>query len=235
MKKAILALVMTLLALTASSQELTVTYQARYNTASPQLFADAGLPEDMRSSLVAAYKDVVMTFRLVVKGDESEYRAVPSKEKQEISFMGRTIDVNAAIQAQAENYTYKNHTEGIVLDKTQVFGKNFIVSGSLNCTPFTPVNGEKKEILGFECLKAVSPDGKTTVWYTPHIPIKDEPIATGLNGLALQFDNGQQIFTAVQIAESAAHTITRPTGEKAITRNEFADYVKKRVEMMKRN
>ena len=102
MKTAILALVMTLLALTASSQELTVTYQARYNTASPQLFADAGLPEDMRSSLVAAYKDVVMTFRLVVKGDESEYRAVPSKEKQEISFMGRTIDVNAAIQAQAE-------------------------------------------------------------------------------------------------------------------------------------
>ena len=65
--------------------------------------------------------------------------------------------------------------------------------------------------------------------------MKDEPIATGLNGLALQFDNGQQIFTAVQVADSASLTITRPTGEKTVTRNEFTEYAKKRVEMMKRN
>lgn len=226
---------MALQALTLSAQELTVTYQATYNTTSPQLFADAGLPEAMRSSLAAAYKDVVMTFRLVVKGDESEYRIVPSKEKQEITFMGKTIDVNAAMQAQAQNYTYKNHAEGIVLDKTQVFGKNFIVSDSLQGEPFTPVNGEKKEILGFECKKAVSTDGKTTVWYTPHIPVKDEPIACGLNGLVLQFDTGQQIFTAVAIADSASTPIVRPTGEKVVTRSEFADYMKKRVEMIKRN
>ena len=116
----------------------------------------------MRSSLAAAYKDVVMTFRLVVKGDESEYRMVPSKEKQEITFMGKTIDVSAAAQAQAQNYTYKNHAEGIALDKTQVFGKNFIVSDSLNAVPFATTSGEKKDILGFECQKAISPDGKTT-------------------------------------------------------------------------
>lgn len=235
MRKAIVALFMTLQALTASAQELTVTYQATYNTASPQLFADAGLPEAMRSSLAAAYKDVVMTFRLVIKGDESEYRAVPSKEKQEIVFMGKAIDINAAVQAQAGNYTYKNHAEGITLDKTQLFGKDFIIADSLNGAPFIPVDGEKKEILGFECLKAISPDGKTIVWYTPHIPVKDEPIATGLNGLALQFDNGQQIFTAVQVADSASTPIVRPSGEKVVTRNEFTEYTKKRVEMMKRN
>ena len=234
MRKAIVALFMTLQALTASAQELTVTYQATYNTASPQLFADAGLPEAMRSSL-AAYKDVVMTFRLVIKGDESEYRAVPCKEKQEIVFMGKTIDINAAVQAQAGNYTYKNHAEGITLDKTQLFGKDFIIADSLNGAPFIPVDGEKKEILGFECLKAISPDGKTIVWYTPHIPVKDEPIATGLNGLALQFDNGQQIFTAMQVTDSASTPIVRPSGEKVVTRNEFTEYTKKRVEMMKRN
>ena len=235
MKKAIVALCMTLQALTLNAQELTVTYQATYNTASPQLFAEAGLPEAMRSSLAAAYKDVVMTFRLVVKGDESEYRMVPSKEKQEITFMGTTIDVSAAAQAQAQNYTYKNHAEGIALDKTQVFGKNFIVSDSLNAVPFATTSGEKKDILGFECQKAISPDGKTTVWYTPQIPVKDEPIACGLNGLILQFDNGQQLFTAVEIADSASASITRPTGEKTVTRSEFEEYVKKRVEMMKRN
>ena len=161
---------MTLQTLTASAQELTVTYQATYNTTSPQLFADSGLPEAMRSSLAAAYKDVVMTFRLVIKGDESEYRAVPSKEKQKIVFMGKTIDINAAVQAQAGNYTYKNHAEGIMLDKTQLFGKDFIIADSLNGAPFIPVDGEKKEILGFECLKAISPDGKTISGTHPTSP-----------------------------------------------------------------
>ena len=235
MKKAIATLAIALQALTASAQELTVVYQARYNTTSPQFFAEAGLPEAMRSSLAAAYKDVVMTYQLTLKGDESEYRAVPGKEKQEIVFMGRTMDINAAVQAQAKNYTYKNHAEGIMLEKTQLFGKDFIIADSLNGTPFTPADGEKKEILGFECLKAISPDGKTVVWYTPHIPVKDEPIATGLSGLALQIDNGQQVFTAVQVADSTSLTITRPTGEKTVTRNEFAEYAKRRVEMMKRN
>lgn len=226
---------MTLQMSVISAQELTVTYQAVYNTASPQLFADAGLAEEMRGSLAAAYKDVVMTYRLILKGDESEFRLVPGEGKQEISFMGQTIDVNAAAAAQAQNYTYKNHAEGIVLDKTQAFGKDFIVIDSLQSAGFSVVEGEKKEILGFECLKAVSPDGKTTAWYSPHVPVKDEPIASGLDGLILQFDNGQQIFTATEVLDSASKEIVRPAGGKTLSREEFMETVKKRVEMMKRN
>lgn len=225
---------MTLQMSVISAQELTVTYQAVYNTASPQLFADAGLAEEMRGSLAAAYKDVVMTYRLILKGDESEFRLVPGEGKQEISFMGQTIDVNAAA-AQAQNYTYKNHAEGIVLDKTQAFGKDFIVIDSLQSAGFSVVEGEKKEILGFECLKAVSPDGKTTAWYSPHVPVKDEPIASGLDGLILQFDNGQQIFTATEVLDSASKEIVRPAGGKTVSREEFMETVKKRMEMMKRN
>ncbi len=234
MKKTILTLAMALPMSLLSAQELTVTYQAVYNTASPELFAEAGLPEEMRSSLAAAYKDVVMTYRLTLKGDESEFRVVPGEGKQEITFMGQTIDVNAAAEAQAQNYTYKNHAEGIVLDKTQFFEKNFIVLDSIGTIQFTPMEGESQDILGFECLKALSPDGKTTAWYTPHIPVKDEPIACGLEGLVLQFDNGQMIYTATEVLDTANKEIVRPEGEKTLSREEFMETVNKRMEMMKR-
>lgn len=235
MKKLALLLFMTLQMSMASAQELTVTYQAVYNISSPQLFAESGLSEELRSSLASAYKDVVMTYQLLLKGDESEFRIVPSSEKQEITFMGQTIDVSAATMAQAQNYTYKNHAEGIVLDKTQVFGKNTIVVDSIKSAKFTIVDGERQDFLGFECLKAVSSDGNTTIWYSPNIPVKDEPIANGLDGLVLQFDNGQQIFTAKEIVSSAAKGIVRPTGDNVMSREEFISSMKKRIEMMKRN
>ncbi|MBO4663181.1 MAG: GLPGLI family protein [Bacteroidaceae bacterium] len=235
MKKLFSLLAITLQMVMAHAQELTVTYQAVYNSDSPDLFATAGLNEQMRSSLANAYKDVVMNYRLKFKDNESEYRLIPGEGKQEITFMGQTIDVNAAALAQAQNYTYKNHNEGVILDKTSVFGKEYIVVDSIRSSDFTEVKGEKKIILGFECIKAVSSDKKTTIWYTPHIPLKDEPIACGLNGLVLQFDNGQQTYTATEINDVVEGDIIKPTEGKVINKADFTEMVNKRVEMMKRN
>ncbi len=234
MRKAIFVMFSVLQMSIMSAQELTVIYKAVYNTASPQLFAEAGLSEEMRASLASAYKDVVMTYQLCIRGTESEFRLVPGKGKQEISFMGQTIDVNAAAYAQAQNYTYKNHAEGVILDKTEAFGKKVIVIDSIRSERFTVVHNEKKDILGFECLKANSADKKTTVWFSPYIPVKNEPIASGLDGLILQFDNGQQVFTAIDIVDTVNIKIARPEGEKLVSREEFSKSVKRRIDMMKR-
>lgn len=235
MKKAFLVITTLLQVCVMSAQELTVTYRMVYDTASPQIFAAAGLPEDMRASLAAAYKDVVMQYQLVVKGNESDFRVLPGEGKQEIHFMGQTIDVNATLSMQAQNYTYKNHAEGIILDKTQAFGKNFIVLDSIGKAKFSVVKGENKDILGYECVKAVSEDGKTTIWYTPQIPVQDEPIATGLDGLVLQMNTSGQIYTATKVEDTATKEIVRPSGERPISMSDFKDWVKKRTEMMKRN
>lgn len=235
MRKIILLLFWTFQLSMTFAQELTVTYEATYNTASHELFADAGLPEEMRSNLATAYKNVVTVYQLVVNGEESEFRVIPSDTKQEIVFMGRTIDVNAAMQLQSQNYTYKNHEEGIILDKTQSFGKDFIVLDSIKTKRFILQENEKKDILGFECTKAISDDGKIIAWYTQNIQIKDEPIASGLDGLILQFDNGQQTYTATKILDVVKKKIIRPSGEKFVTKEEFSEMVKKRIEMMKRN
>jgi GLPGLI family protein len=223
-----------LVALTGNAQELTVTYRMTLNTQSPDLFKEANLPEEMRRSMAQAYRNVVLNYQLVYANGESELRLLPSKEKQEITLMGQTIDVDAAMAQQAKNVTYKNHTEGIKLDKQDFFGKLYLISSRLTTEPFVVKEGETKEILGFECKKAVSPDGKTTVWFTPHIPIADEPITTGLQGLVLEYDNGQQHYTATQIDDKAANVITKPTEGKEMTEDAFKKMVEERVEMLKR-
>lgn len=234
MKKVIILWVMVLTALSTEAQELTVNYQVKFDTSSPELFAEAGLNEDMRRSLAEAYKDVVMNYRLSYKNGESDFRVVVGKEPQIIFFMGKSMDINATLAQQADNYSYKNHREGIVLDKTSVFGKTFVVKDSIRVPHFNLVEGQKKDICGYECLKAVSDDGKTTIWYSPAIPVKNEPIVTGLNGLVLQYANGQQIFEAVSVSDTATINITKPDADKTISKDEFNKMVAKRVEMMKR-
>jgi GLPGLI family protein len=216
------------------AQELTVTYRVTFNTHSPDLFAENGLTEEMRSSLANAYRDVVLTYQLTYVNGESEFRLTPSAEKQEITFMGQTMDLNAAMKQQAENVTYKNHIKGILMDKTSVFGKDFLVTDSLHGHKFVVKEGETKTIMGFECQKAVSEDGKQTAWFTPHIPIANEPVDSGLSGLILEYDSGQQIYTATNIAETKGQTVSVPTGGKEMTRASFDKMVKQRVDAMKR-
>lgn len=235
MKNVLFAAIATLTAMSAQGQELTVTYRATYNTSSPTLFAEQIPNEAMRSNLAAAYRNVVMTYRLKYRNGESEFRVVPGEGKQEITFMGQTMDVNAAAAAQAQNYAYKNHKDGVALDKVQVFGRDFVVSDSILPRGFADVAGEKRDILGYECQKAVSPDGKTAIWYTPHIPIADEPVVSGLKGVALCFDDGNMTYTAVEILDSVDADIVRPEGGTVMGKKEFDDMVKKRIEMMKRN
>lgn len=235
MKKFLFATTALLLSVSTHGQELTVTYRATYNTSSPTLFAEQIPNEAMRSSLAAAYRDVVMTYRLKYRDGKSEFRIVPGEGKQEITFMGQTMDVNAAAAAQAQNYSYKDHKEGVSLDKVSVFGRDFVVLDSITPRGFSTAAGDKVEILGYECQKAVSPDGKTTIWYTPHIPIADEPVISGLNGLALRVDDGNMTFTATEILDSSDTDIVRPEGGTAMGKKEFDEMVKKRIEMMQRN
>lgn len=236
-KKMILFVWMFLSGLVVGAQELTVTYRVTFNTQSPDLFAEAGLNEEMRSSLANAYRDVSFEYRLSYINGESEFRLIPSTEKQEITFMGQKIDVSASMAQQAaNNVTYKNHTEGVVIDKVNVLGKSYLVTDDLKHgkTKFNVQGDDSRTILGFECKKAVSSDGKQTVWFTPHIPIGNEPVASGLPGLILALDNGQQIYTATQIEEKVGQQPARPSGSETMTKDDFDSMMKKRLERMKR-
>ncbi len=235
MKKELLAVILLMLSSLVSAQELTVTYSAKYNTNSPDVFIESGLNKEMRSSLAQAYKDVVLQYELAYKDGQSEFRVLPPEGDMVVIFMGQTIDVGAAMKKQAKNCTYKNHQTNCILSQTTAFGKNFLVTDSLTSTKFKVEKGKNQIILGFECKKAVSLDGKSIAWYTKQIPVRDEPIATGLDGLVLKYSDSNMIYTATKIDQKVNHVITKPTTGTEISKQDFSDMMKKRVEMMKRN
>lgn len=215
------------------AQELTVVYKTQLNTSSPDLFKEAGLPEEMRQSLVNAYRDVELTYILTYVNGESEFRIVPSDKKQEITFMGQKIDLNMMMAEQQKNVIYKNHNSNIVLNRTTFLGKAFLVKDSLKADTFNVVSGVKKEILGYECRKAVSNDGTQNIWFTEYIPIAEGPINATVDGLILEANLKQNIYIATAISEKTDHAITVPTGGKEMSGKEFQEMVKKRTEMMK--
>lgn len=236
MKKKNLFLVFTFVLIAVSSmnaQELAVTYKARLNTSSPDLFKEAGLPEEMRQSLITAYRNIELTYGLAYVNGESEFKILPSDKKQEITFMGQTIDLNQMMSEQLKNGTYRNHNSHTVVNKISFFGKVFLVKDSLSTDTFNVVAGEKKEILGYECIKAVSNDKTQTIWFTENIPIAEGPICANVNGLILEANLKQYVYIASAISDKLDHSIIIPVEGKEMNSNEFKAMVKKRTEMMK--
>lgn len=223
-----------LLSWQANAQEISVVYSARINTASEELFKETGLPEDMRRALINAYGKVVFSYGLTYVNNESTFQMLPSNKKQEISFMGQTMDLSAMTEEQSKNVTYKNHQTKQIISKTLFLGKEFLVTDTIAVEQFNIVENEVKEILGFECKKAISSDGKNIVWYTEHIPVADGPINTNLPGLILEAHLDQYIYTATSIDDNTKQSIVVPTGGKKMTNAEFQEMVQKQTEMMKR-
>lgn len=223
-----------LLSWQANAQEISVVYSARINTASEELFKETGLPEDMRRALINAYGKVDFSYGLTYANNESTFQMLPSNKKQEISFMGQTMDLRAMTEEQSKNVTYKNHQTKQIISKTLFLGKELLVTDTIAVEQFNIVENEVKEILGFECKKAISSDGKNIVWYTEHIPVADGPISTNLPGLILEAHLDQYIYTATSIDDNTKQSIVVPTGGKKMTNAEFQEMVQKQTEMMKR-
>lgn len=230
----LVAALMTLASARTNAQVISVIYSAGFNTESQELFKEAGLSEDMRRSLVSAYGKVEFTYCITYANGESTFRMLPSGKKQEISFMGQKMDLSAMTEEQSKNVTYKNYHTGQMISKTLFMGKEFLVTDTIVVEQFNVVEDDRKEILGFECKKAISTDGRKLVWFTEHIPISEGPITTNLPGLILEAYTEQYIYTATDVDDDIKQSIVIPTGGKEMSNAEFQDMVQKQTEMMKR-
>lgn len=112
--------------------------------------------------------------------------------------------------------------------------KSFLVTDTIAVEQYNIVENEVKEILGFECKKAISTDGKKIIWFTEHIPVADGPINTNLPGLILEAHLDQYIYTATSIDDNTKQSIVVPIGGRKMTNAEFQEMVQKQTEMMKR-
>lgn len=225
-----------LLGMSASvkAQQLTVDYQVKANVNSPSFMAEAGMPDEYRSMMATAMKDFEMKFQLRYNDGESEFANVPMDKPQSITIMGQTIDGKTLEEQYKGNISYKNRKKNVSIQRVNFMGKVILVKDGLDADTFDVVGGEKKEILGYECKKAVSRDKKQTVWLTDYIPVADGPmVGQGITGLVLEASDENNLYLATKISDTVSGTFTEPTDGQVMSMKEFKDYVKKTTDMLK--
>ena len=233
MKRLLLSLASLLMAtmpLMVSAQKLTVEYESKINANSPDAMKDAGLPDEMRHALIAAMANVKAVYITYVDGPQVEGRVQAAKEPQTFTFMGQTLDGNDMVKTQLQNITYFNRDTKKSVNKVDLMGKKYLLVDPLKSVK----TNEKKEILGYECTKAVSKDGKNTIWFTKHIPVEAGPLYANVGGLILEAEMPDNVFVAKKITMDVDHAITEPTGGEQTTEKAFKEMVKKLVDRMRR-
>jgi len=179
------------------------------------------------------YVEVKSRYR-VVRLEESEFANVPMDKPQSITIMGQTIDGKTLEEQYKGNISYKNRKKNVSIQRVNFMGKVILVKDGLDADTFDVVGGEKKEILGYECKKAVSRDKKQTVWFTDYIPVADGPmVGQGITGLVLEASDENNLYLATKISDTVSGTFTEPTDGQVMSMKEFKDYVKKTTDMLK--
>jgi GLPGLI family protein len=195
-------------------------------------------------------KQFQQEYTLTFNKYESIYKREEKLEAPQISQSGFKIQIS-----QGNDLFYKNIKENRFTNKTEFFGKLFLVKDTLTNRKWELIN-ETKNIGEYTCYKAVfndeittqtfTEDGEiekvtkprtTTVWYTPQIPVNNGPSEYyGLPGLILEVNDGDLTLICSKIIinpKEEGIAIDEPTKGKEVTQAEFDEISdKKSKEMM---
>lgn len=212
-------------------------------------------------------KEGVVTYESVMKIDVSRFppevkAMIPSerKSKNQLFFtekeaiyktLAEEADTNKELTASngnqvrfrrmggSEREVYTNLEDGSVTDKSDLFGKTFLIAGS---EPIEwKMTSEVKMIAGYQCMKATYMRDTVPVaaWFAPQIPLSLGPNEyAGLPGLVLSVDinDGQRTIVATNVdlrTLSAEELIIAPDKGKKVTREEFRKIQKEKMEEMR--
>ena len=159
------------------------------------------LPPDAADMKAMIPEFRVMKSELLFNANESLYRNVEEEEDEAEAGNGQ---VNIKMQ-RPEAIFYRNFTSKQKTDQREFMGKFYLIEGPIDQTPWK-VGTESRQILGFNCLKAVWEDTtagrqRTVVaWFSPDVPVPSGPVTYGqLPGLILAIDinNGELQLNAL--------------------------------------
>ncbi|MGE5105908.1 MAG: GLPGLI family protein [Sphingobacteriales bacterium] len=128
----------------------------------------------------------------------------------------------------ADNILYKDFIKQQSIEKRDLMEKEFIVEDSIKNINWKLVDGETKTILGHVCKKATGKSERgldLIAWYSEDIAISSGPAQfSGLPGLILGLDvnEGEFVYTALEIGAVKKAEIKAPTKGKKVTPVEFA-------------
>lgn len=194
-------------------------------------------------------KQFQQEYTLEFDKNQSVYKKTEKLEAPTPSKSGFNIQIS-----EGSDIMYKNIKEHRFTNKSEIFGKIFLIKDTLNYRKWELVN-ENKNIGEYTCFKAVYKDSLTTqtitekgdmekvtkerlttVWYTPQIPVNNGPLDYyGLPGLILEVNDGDLTLVCSKIVLNPKEqlNIDEPNHGKEVTQKEFDEIMeKKNKEMM---
>lgn len=126
-------------------------------------------------------KPFIDDFILEFTEDESVFRIIPKLEEPKQKEGGVSISIKLMSDSEI---LYKNSTENLILNETDLYGKIFLVNDRFDKQQWE-IHQESKTIGDYVCFKATyTPERKKDskkepdeiiAWFTPQIPVKNGP------------------------------------------------------------
>jgi GLPGLI family protein len=165
-------------------------------------------------------------FELLYADNKSLYRKV--EEEADLSEQPQHGGGMVMRFGGADNIFYKDLTTQKTVEKRDLMEKEFLVEDSIKNLNWKLAEGETKTILGYVCKKATAKTERGNnliAWYADDISISSGPGQfSGLPGmiLALDMNEGEIIYTAIEKATVKKSEIKAPAKGKKVTPDEFA-------------
>lgn len=190
-------------------------------------------------------------YTLTFNKNESLYKKNEKLEKPNPMAGGVVVRIS-----DGSDLVYKNIKENRFTNKTEMFGKLFLIKDSLKNRNWQ-LGTETKNIGEYTCFKAtfteeytvqtfstdnasesVTKERTTTAWYTPQIPVSNGPADFyGLPGLILEINDGELtlICSKIVLNPSEKVEIEEPSKGKEISQEEFDKIREKKTQEMMDN
>ncbi len=175
--------------------------------------------------------------KLTFTADESIYTSFEMETNQ--SYNSESEDGSIRMTIQRPQYTvYKNLAKADQLIQQETFGRKFRIEEQTTQRDWK-ITGEQKQILNYNCIKAVLQDTSETViaWFTPQIPVSNGPgTYHKLPGMILELDQdeGRRHLVAQQIDLKAVEegVIEKPSKGKKMSREEYEVMMEEKTKEM---
>ncbi|HLW32241.1 MAG TPA: GLPGLI family protein [Aequorivita sp.] len=166
------------------------------------------------------------------------------KEKEKLAAPGNKMFENASVSSFGGiGVMYQNLKENLEIHQTEILGKMFLVSDTLQKHEWT-LEKETKNIGEYVCFKATrtsvlenketgeNRESVITAWYTPQIPVAGGPSGHGgLPGLILEVQSGDVTFLCNQIILNPKNgvNIAAPKKGQMVSKEEFEAIKEKKL------
>lgn len=170
--------------------------------------------------------------------NESLYRdADDVADDTEIKHEGDGMEMKIVMQ-RPDNRVYRNLDKDELIESREFFGRNFLIKEKPEPKRWK-LSDEQKQILGYNCRKAVLQDTskQVTAWFAPQLRFSFGPaLFADLPGMILEVstDNGDRTYTAARInfKKPEEIKIEIPSKGKSVTRKEFDKTVEEKMKEM---